>query len=42
MYIMCQNIFEEKAEILDQHPLSLNRARLQKSNQIKSMKNLAT
>ena len=30
MYIMCLNIFEEKAEIQDQYPLSLNP--LQKAN----------
>ena len=27
MYIMCLIIFEEKVEIQDQHPLSLNRNR---------------
>ena len=27
MHIMCLIIFEEKAEIQDQHPLSLNRDR---------------
>ena len=27
MYIMCLIVFEEKAEIQEQHPLSLNRDR---------------